>query len=183
VGSHANPSDLASQDLAAKIPWLKNRHLSDKTLRLKFHTSTIADTELPAWDAVLWRGRLYVNVTAQQLSDGSKEAFVALLEFAEERLGCTHVVACLDKHLKGLKNFVRNFLFLGFQALTPGHEYLPTNPNLVRKHFIGLIIKLKPSRVLHGRGPSGLPGSLRRKVWNFHVLVPRIVTHRTAITS
>ncbi len=48
------------------------------------------------------------------MSDGSKEAFVSLLEFAEDRLECSHVIVCIDKSLKGLKNVVRNFLFLGF---------------------------------------------------------------------
>merc|ERR1712038_1169214 len=80
---------------------------------------------------ILWQGRLYVNVTMQQLSEGSKEAFVELLEYAEERLGCSHVVVCLDRQLKEMKVVVRNFLFLGFQPLAPGHEFLPKNPNLV----------------------------------------------------
>ena len=32
-----------------------------------------------------------------QLADGSKRAFVSLLEYAEEELGVTHVIACLDR--------------------------------------------------------------------------------------
>ena len=49
------------------------------------------------WDAVLWQDALYVSVTAGQLADGSKRAFVSLLEYAEEELGVSNVVACLDK--------------------------------------------------------------------------------------
>lgn len=49
------------------------------------------------WDAVLWQDTLYVSVTASQLADGSKRAFVSLLEYAEEELGVSNVVACLDK--------------------------------------------------------------------------------------
>ena len=49
------------------------------------------------WDAVLWQDRLYVSVTASQLADGSKRAFVSLLEYAEEELGVSNVVACVDK--------------------------------------------------------------------------------------
>merc|ERR1712126_415495 len=48
------------------------------------------------WEAVLWKGRLYVSVTAKQLCGGSKEAFVMLLEYAEDVLGCSHVVVCLS---------------------------------------------------------------------------------------
>ena len=102
------------------------------------------------WDAVLWQDTLYVSVTASQLADGSKRAFVSLLEYAEEELGVSNVVACLDKCViawSGLlscwltdfcfrlhhdnKNVIRNFLFLGFQPLAPGHEFHPSTPNVV----------------------------------------------------
>ena len=46
---------------------------------------------------MLWQDTLYVSVTASQLADGSKRAFVSLLEYAEEELGVSNVVACLDK--------------------------------------------------------------------------------------
>ena len=46
---------------------------------------------------MLWQETLYVSVTASQLADGSKRAFVSLLEYAEEELGVSNVVACLDK--------------------------------------------------------------------------------------
>ena len=29
------------------------------------------------------------------------------------------------------KNVIRNFLFLGFQPLAPGHEFHPSTPNVV----------------------------------------------------
>jgi len=83
------------------------------------------------WDAVLWQDRLYVSVTGSQLADGSKRAFVSLLEYAEEELGVSNVVACLDKLHHDNKNVIRNFLFLGFQPLAPGHEFHPSNPNVV----------------------------------------------------
>jgi len=83
------------------------------------------------WDAVLWQERLYVSVTGSQLADGSKRAFVSLLEYAEEELGVSHVVACLDKLHHDNKNVIRNFLFLGFQPIAPGHEFQPSNPNVV----------------------------------------------------
>merc|ERR1712210_126331 len=49
------------------------------------------------WEAVMWQERLYVSVTSNQLAEGSKRAFVSLLEYAEEELEVTHVVACLDR--------------------------------------------------------------------------------------
>lgn len=111
----------------------------------KSDASSSAD-ELPGWEAVLWRGRLYVSVTPQALTNGSKEAFVSLLEYAEDVLECSHVIVCLgkpsaqsnssapsgiDTNDKDIKMAIRNFMFLGFQPLAPGHEFMPSNPNLV----------------------------------------------------
>lgn len=119
VGESRNPSDPVSQGLDPKT-----------TLRLRFRVKS--DTS-NGWDAILWLGRLYINVGAHQMTDsGSKEAFVALLEYAEEVLECSHVIVCIDKrNATSTKMTIRNFLFLGFQPLAPGHEYLPSNPNLV----------------------------------------------------
>jgi len=82
------------------------------------------------WEAVLWQNRLYVAVTQDQLLDGSKHGFISLLEYAEEELGVDHVVACLPSQACN-KNIIRNFLFLGFTALDPGHEFFPLQkPNV-----------------------------------------------------
>jgi len=161
VGESRNPSDPASYGLDPKTA----------TLRLKFRVQKTnysascrlaadgADNELPGWEAVLWRGRLYVSVTPATLSNGSKEAFVSLLEYAEDVLECSHVIVCLGKPIinntesskannnlganaaaassgvdtndKDIKMAIRNFMFLGFQPLAPGHEFMPSNPNLV----------------------------------------------------
>jgi len=167
VGESRNPSDPASNGLDPK----------NATLRIKFRIQNINNPAAVAakskskedernrndqeasdgedagvgWDAVLWKGRLYVSVTPKQLSGGSKEAFVSLLEYAEEILEVSHVIVCLGKpnHVMGCnlntnlniatnnnddkdtKMAIRNFLFLGFQPLAPGHEFMPSNPNLV----------------------------------------------------
>lgn len=108
------------------------------------------DDYLPGWEGVLYRGRLYITATAEHLVNGSKEAFVSLLEYAEDVLGCSHVVVCLQKPAallsasaasarsllqqeaeRELKKAIRNFLFLGFQPLAAGHEFVPSDPDLV----------------------------------------------------
>jgi len=129
VGESRNPSDLASQGLDPKT----------STLRLRFRVRNGLPRAISAkdnqhgWDALVWQCRLYVLVDVSQMNDsGSKEAFVALLEYAEEVLECSHVIVCFEKcQSTNTKMAIRNFLFLGFQPLAPGHEYLPTNPNLV----------------------------------------------------
>ena len=78
---------------------------------------------------------------------------------AEDVLGCSHVIVCLGKpnsskistlnnenynntnfnknleYEKESKMAIRNFLFLGFQPLAPGHEFNPSNPHLVRRYY------------------------------------------------
>lgn len=128
MGESRNPSDPVSQGLDPKT----------STLRLRFRVksglpSVAHEDNNNGWDAILWRGRLYISVGASQMADsGSKEAFVALLEYAEEILECSHVIVCIDRRQSNnTKMAIRNFLFLGFQPLAPGHEFLPSNPNLV----------------------------------------------------
>jgi len=156
VGESRNPSDPASYGLDPKTA----------TLKLKFRVTSSADASggdnecgdggggggpgLLGWDAVLWRQRLYVSVTPAALSNGSKEAFVSLLEYAEDVLEVTHVVVCFGRaggKRAGMSpgapaspaspaspveaKAIRNFMFLGFQPLAPGHEFMPSNPNLV----------------------------------------------------
>jgi len=151
VGESRNPSDPASYGLDPKTATLRFKFRVQMTnysasaagagAASKFEGG--ADDELPGWEAVLWRGRLYVSVTPQALTNGSKEAFVSLLEYAEDVLECSHVIVCLgkpaylqqptavDTNDKDIKMAIRNFMFLGFQPLAPGHEFMPSNPNLV----------------------------------------------------
>jgi len=152
VGESRNPSDPASYGLDPKTA----------TLKLKFRVTSSADASggdnecgdgggpgLLGWDAVLWRQRLYVSVTPAALSNGSKEAFVSLLEYAEDVLEVSHVIVCFGRgggKRAGMSSAIaatpaasspeeakaiRNFMFLGFQPLAPGHEFMPSNPNLV----------------------------------------------------
>ena len=53
---------------------------------------------------------IVIFVYQNQLADGSKRAFVSLLEYAEEELGVTHVIACLDRAQHNNKNVIRSVL-------------------------------------------------------------------------
>jgi ornithine decarboxylase antizyme 1 len=103
---------------------------SDRATKISFSAAGLGGARTN-WEAVMWQERLYVSVTSNQLAEGSKRAFVSLLEYAEEELEVTHVVSCLDRLHHDNKNVIRNFLFLGFQPIAPGHEFLPNNPNVV----------------------------------------------------
>ena len=81
------------------------------------------------WEGVLWRGRLYLEVPSRLVQTGSKEGFVALLEYAEEELQCSHVILALSKDRADRADVIRTFMFLGFSILPPGHQLVPANSN------------------------------------------------------
>jgi hypothetical protein len=109
VGIIGNPSDPASHGYDPKTTTMKfhfrvsaspsnsytRDDLDDDDSASEDNESGHQDISLPGWDAVLWHGRLYVIVTEKQLLGGSKEAFVSLLEYAEDTLGCQHVIVCM----------------------------------------------------------------------------------------
>jgi len=131
AGYKGYPSDPKSDGLAISDVNVQEDTLPhDSAVKICFSAAGVGGV-LTSWSAVLWQSRLYVSVTGSQLADGSKQAFISLLEYAEEELGVTHVIACLDKSHHDNKNIIRNFLFLGFQPIAPGHEFLPSNPNVV----------------------------------------------------
>ncbi|CAH1110576.1 unnamed protein product [Psylliodes chrysocephalus] len=96
-----------------------NSGTSPPPLRLTFRTAR------QPWDAVL-RGRtLYVALPPQVLPEGSREAFVALLEAAEEQLKCEHVVVVFAADRPDRAVLVRTFMFLGFAVLSPTSPLVP----------------------------------------------------------
>jgi len=130
VGESRNPSDLVSHGLDLKTTSVRLRFRFRNGLPRAISAAQKDQPQQQGWDAIVWKGHLYVLVEMAQINEsGSKEAFVSLLEYAEEVLEC-NVIVCLEKS-KTSKAAIRNFLFLGFQPLAPGHEYHPKNQDLV----------------------------------------------------
>ncbi|KAL1502191.1 hypothetical protein ABEB36_007369 [Hypothenemus hampei] len=77
------------------------------------------------WDAVLRGDALYV-APPPHLAEGSREAFVALLEAAEDQLKCKHVVVVFPSDRADRPNLVRTFKFLGFSVLNPTSPLVPS---------------------------------------------------------
>lgn len=59
------------------------------------------------------------------LPEGSREAFVSLLEAAEEKLNCQHVVVVFANDRADRPTLVRTFMFLGFAVLSPTSPIVP----------------------------------------------------------
>ena len=97
--ANQNPCD-SDQDTAVKVIKIQGLrqfyYQHSSWIQISFSAAGLGGVRTN-WDAVLWQDRLYVSVTGSQLADGSKRAFVSLLEYAEEELGVSNVVACLDK--------------------------------------------------------------------------------------
>lgn len=83
------------------------------------------------WETVFLDGRLYVEIPNGILPEGSKESFVTLLEYAETALECSHVIVCFKKNRNDRASLVRTFMFLGFEAVAPGHPLVPKAGDLL----------------------------------------------------
>lgn len=93
-------------------------------VRLSFEFQVAEQTSV-VWETAVVGRRLYLWLV--HLPEGSKEAFVSLLEYAEEVLGCSHVLVCFRKDRSDRAMLLRTFMFLGFEALPPGHPLAPAS--------------------------------------------------------
>ncbi|GLV36434.1 uncharacterized protein CBL_08925 [Carabus blaptoides fortunei] len=95
--------------------------------RLTFRTrlTAAAAGSTACWDTVLIGRTLYVALPPHILPEGSRDAFVALLEAAEEKLNCEHVVVVFDADRSDRAMLVRTFMFLGFAVLSPTSPLVP----------------------------------------------------------
>lgn len=93
-------------------------------ITLKLH---VTETTFSVWDTVLNPDTniLYVALPQVLLPEASKQSFITLLEFAEEKLDVDAVVLCMRKDRMDRPNLVRTFLFLGFQPLSPKSPLAP----------------------------------------------------------
>ncbi|XP_076038939.1 ornithine decarboxylase antizyme [Oratosquilla oratoria] len=92
--------------------------------RLTFEFQLAEQTNV-RWETVVVGRCLYLSLGA--LPDGSKEAFVALLEYAEDVLRCSNAIVCFKKDRNDRAVLIRTFMFLGFVAIPPGHPLAPIN--------------------------------------------------------
>lgn len=92
---------------------------------------TLADCMVVTWETLLINRKLFVEIPSGILPEGSKQSFVTLLEYAEDQLGCSHVIVCLKKSRTDRASLVRTFMFLGFEVVAPNNPLVPTNADLL----------------------------------------------------
>lgn len=83
------------------------------------------------WETILRKGTLYVEVPSGILPEGSKESLVTLLEYAEEKLRCNHVILCFRKDRSDRASLIRTFMFMGFAVVPPGDPLLPHSADIM----------------------------------------------------
>ncbi|XP_033624444.1 ornithine decarboxylase antizyme 1-like [Asterias rubens] len=86
----------------------------------------LTDNRKLVWETVLWNKRLYVQVPDDLAHQGSRDSFVALLDAAEEHLGCTQVIIGLRQGAVDRAQLIRTFKFMGFELVPPSHPELPS---------------------------------------------------------
>lgn len=62
---------------------------------------------------------LVVDLDKSDMQNGSKEAFIRLLECAEECLACTHVYVVARRDRNDQTTLMRTFMYLGFKPVPP----------------------------------------------------------------
>jgi ornithine decarboxylase antizyme 1 len=92
---------------------------------------TLTDCIQVTWDTLIINGKLFIEVPNGVMPEGSKESFVTLLEYAEDKLKVSHVIVCFKKSRTDRAAMVRTFMFLGFVPVAPGNPLAPTNADLL----------------------------------------------------
>ena len=83
------------------------------------------------WDTLLIGKTLFIEIPSDILPEGSKESFIAVLEHAEEELGCSKVIVCFNKKRDDRECLIRTFMFLGFVLVAPGTHQLAVSGDLM----------------------------------------------------
>ncbi|XP_038046256.1 ornithine decarboxylase antizyme 1-like [Patiria miniata] len=91
----------------------------------------LTDNRKLVWETALWNNRLYIQVPTDLAKQGSRDSLVALLDAAEEHLGCTQVIICLPRDIVDRAQLIRTFKFMGFELVPPGHPELPGSPDFL----------------------------------------------------
>ncbi|XP_032525185.2 LOW QUALITY PROTEIN: ornithine decarboxylase antizyme 2 [Danaus plexippus] len=106
------------EEVIARILELKDR----KPVKVEFKIYLTENT-VTRWEAVVKQKSMYLRVPSV-LSAGSKDSFVMLLDFAEERLGCSNCIICVSKNRSDRSTLLRTFMFMGFQILPPNSHQM-----------------------------------------------------------
>lgn len=96
----------------------------------------LSDEKEVEWKTLLVNGVLYVDIPTSVLPDGSRDSFVSLLEFAEEKLECEKVFVCFKRNRSDRSALMRVFMFLGFTVVPPDNKEVPQNDEIMSMVYV-----------------------------------------------
>jgi len=113
-------SDDDCQEVVKEI--LQHEHPIRITIKLH-----VTENKFTEWDSVLNPNNnvLYIAMPEVLPPEASKQTFVSLLEFAEEKLEVDAVVLTIKKSIPERARFLETFLIMGFQPLSRKSEFAP----------------------------------------------------------
>jgi ornithine decarboxylase antizyme 1 len=91
----------------------------------------LSDEKEVEWKTLLVNGVLYVDIPSSVLPKGSRDSFVSLLEFAEEKLDCHKVYVCFKRNRPDRTSLMRVFMFFGFSVVPPGNPQVPQSDDIM----------------------------------------------------
>ncbi|KAM6970143.1 LOW QUALITY PROTEIN: ornithine decarboxylase antizyme 2a [Aplochiton taeniatus] len=97
---------------------------------LHFHYQ-LNECRTACWDTVLSSDRLFLEIPAGPLVEGSKEGLIALLQFAEEKMKVNYVFLWFHKSREDRTSIMKTFHYMGLELLKPGSPLVPTRSDLV----------------------------------------------------
>jgi ornithine decarboxylase antizyme 1 len=140
LASRHNESTIKSSEISQKFANDNNTFDGDENFKKKNDQLYIfTDEHDLLWSIKLRNDSLYVELP-QQLNEESKEKFVSLLEFADDRLHCKHVIVYFDKTRPDRAALVKTFMFLGFHILSPDNILMNNNDKDQDKLYMVYII-------------------------------------------
>jgi ornithine decarboxylase antizyme 1 len=93
--------------------------------------SSLSEEKEVEWKTLLVNGILYVDIPTSVLPDGSRDSFVSLLEFAEDKLDCEKVYVCFKRNRPDKTALMRVFMFFGFSVVPPNDKNVPQNDDIM----------------------------------------------------
>ncbi|XP_054736515.1 LOW QUALITY PROTEIN: ornithine decarboxylase antizyme [Anastrepha obliqua] len=93
------------------------QHDNPTRITIKLH---VTENKYTKWESVLnpINNILYVAMPEELPPEASKDTFISLLEFAEEKLDVDAVVLCVNKNRPDRACLLETFLIMGFQPLS-----------------------------------------------------------------
>jgi len=114
-----------------------HHHKENNQLPIHIHFKyRLTDTLEGIWSTILHGNALYVHIPSHTNGEGSKDNFIRLLEYAEEKLKCRNVIAYFQDDRPDAASWMRAFLFLGFSLLPPQHPLRPDNQGFIYLNYI-----------------------------------------------